>query len=189
MFSSILWMTLITFIPALELRASIPYGIFATEVPWYAVFLVCVAANVLVGWLVFWLMGPVFQLFRKIRWFDEKVWPKLERRQEKLRPYVEKYGEWGVAVFIGVPLPGTGVFTGAFGAYLLKLNPKKFSVANIAGVLIAGVAVTALCLLIQAGFVGKDSLLARVFLNDRMEQTETVPESTMPAPAEQATEP
>ena len=43
------------------------------------------------------------------------------------------------------------VFTGAFGAYLLRLNPRKFSVANVAGVLLAGVAVTALCLLIDKG--------------------------------------
>lgn len=159
-----LWMILLTFVPALELRASIPYGIFGTDVTWPLVFVLCVAANIVVGWIVFWLMGPVFQLFRHWRWFDTRVWPWLERRQEKLRPYVEKYGEWGVALFIGVPLPGTGVFTGAFGAYLLRLNPRKFSVANIAGVLLAGTAVTALCLLIQTGFIGEDSLLAKVFL-------------------------
>ena len=160
MVKSVFWMVLLTFIPALELRASIPYGVFGTEVPWYLVFAICVVANVLVGWIVFWLMGPLFQLFRKWKWFDTRVWPWLERRQEKLRPYVEKYGEWGVALFIGVPLPGTGVFTGAFGAYLLRLDRRKFSIANIAGVLLAGVAVTALCLLIKTGFVGNDSLLA-----------------------------
>ena len=84
-----LWMILLTFVPGLELRASIPYGFFATDVPWPLVALTCVVANVIVGWIVFWLMGPVFQLFRKWRWFDTRVWPWLERRQEKLRPYVE----------------------------------------------------------------------------------------------------
>ena len=166
MLKSVVWMVLLTFVPALELRASIPFGIFGTDVPWYAVFALCVAANVVVGWFVFWLMGPIFQLLRRWRWFDTRIWPWLERRQEKLRPYVEKYGEWGVALFIGVPLPGTGVFTGAFGAYLLRLNPRKFSVANVAGVLLAGTAVTALCLLIAKGFVGNDSLLAKIFLKE-----------------------
>lgn len=66
---------------------------------------------------------------------------------------VEKYGELGVAVFIGIPLPGSGVYTGAFGAYLLGLDKRKFGVANVIGVLIAGVAVTVLCLLIQKGIV------------------------------------
>lgn len=175
-------MFLITFIPALELRASIPYGIFGTDVSWPLVFLVCVLSNVLVGLVVFSLMGPFVNQLRKWSWFSKRIWPHVEKRQEKLRPYVEKHGEWGVAVFIGVPLPGTGAITGALGAYLLKLNPKKFFVANIAGVLLAGIAVTAMCLLIQAGFVGKDSLLAKVFINDRaVEQTSEVqPETTAP---------
>ena len=166
MLKSLFLMSLITFVPALELRASIPSGIFGTEVPWYVVLPVCVAVNIHVGLLVFWLLGPVSRLFRKWRWFDTKVWPRLERRQEKLRPYVERHGEWGVAVFIGVPLPGTGAITGAFGAYLLRLNPRKFFVANVAGVLMAGIAVTLVCLLIQKGALGEDSLLARLFLND-----------------------
>ncbi len=175
----------ITFIPGLELRASIPYGVFGTDVAWELVFLVCAVSNVLVGLLVFGIMGPVFQLLRKWGWFERAVWPRLERRQEKLRPYVEKYGEWGVALFIGVPLPGTGVYTGAFGAYLLRLRPRKFFVANVAGVLLAGVAVTAICLLVQRGFVGKDSLVARLFLKnvDRTEQVHPAPEESAPAPA------
>ncbi len=179
-----LLMILLTFVPGLELRASIPYGFFGTDVAWPLVFLTCVLANVVVGWIVFWLMGPVFLLFHKWRWFDRRVWPWLERRQDKLRPYVEKYGEWGVALFIGVPLPGTGVFTGAFGAYLLRLNPRKFSIANIAGVLLAGTAVTALCLLIDKGVVGKDSLLAKVFLKERPAAEQVVaPTEEIPAPA------
>lgn len=161
-----LWMIALTFVPGLELRASIPFGVFGTGVPWPLVFLACVAANVVVGWIVFGLMGPFFRLLRRWRWFDAHVWPWLERRQDKLRPYVEKYGEWGVALFIGVPLPGTGVFTGAFGSYLLRLDPRKFAVANVAGVLLAGTAVTALCLLVQKGVVGRDSLAGRLFLKD-----------------------
>ena len=77
-------------------------------------------------------------------WFDRVVWPWFERTQHKLHPYVEKYGEWGLAVFIGVPLPGTGAYTGAFGAFLLGLDKRKFLVANALGVLIACAAVVAL---------------------------------------------
>jgi uncharacterized membrane protein len=170
-----LWMFLITFLPGLELRASIPYGFFGTEVPWPQVVLVCVLTNILVGVVVFSLMGPVFRLLRFWGWFDRKVWPWLERRQEKLRPYVEKYGEWGVALFIGVPLPGTGAMTGAFGSYLLRLKPRKFLLANIAGVLLAGAAVTALCLMIDRGLVGKDSLWAKMFLKDVPAAGQTAP--------------
>ena len=155
-----------TFVPALELRASIPLGFFSMRetIGWPAVVAVCTVANIVLGWLVFAVMGPCFTLLRRWGPFERRAWPVLERTQHKLRPYVEKYGEMGVAVFIGIPLPGSGVYTGAFGSYLLGLDRRKFAVANVIGVLIAAAAVTALCLLIQHGAVGPDSWLAKLFL-------------------------
>ena len=158
-----------TAIPGLELRASIPVGFFGGSFRevlggWWNVAAVCLVANVLVGVAVFWLMGPVVTLLRTWGWFDRHVWPFFARTQERLRPYVEKYGELGVALFIGVPLPGTGAYTGAFGAYLLGLDKKKFFWANLLGVLMAGAAVTAICLLIDRGAVAEDSWLRRLFL-------------------------
>lgn len=171
MLESIVWMVLITFIPGLELRASIPYGFFGKGGGAVAsvatIVLVCFLANMVLGWLVFGLMGPVFTALRRWPWFERRIWPMLDRTQHKLRPYVDKYGELGVAVFIGVPLPGTGVYTGAFGSYLLGLNRRKFAIANILGVLMAGAAVTALCLLLRAGVLSHDSWAARLFIKDR----------------------
>ncbi len=168
--NAVLLLVALTFFPGLELRASIPVGFFTPAVrdalglP--AVVALCLATNILVGILVFWLLGPAERLARKWTWFDRKVWPWIARKQEKLRPYVEKYGEWGIALFIGVPLPGTGAYSGAIGAYLLKLNPKKFWVANALGVLIACVAVTLICVLVDRGAVADDSLLRRLFLKN-----------------------
>lgn len=144
-----------TFIPGLELRASIPLGFFHSDVraalglP--GVVLTCLIVNIFVGILVFALMKPVELILRKWGWFDRHVWPLLESKREKLRPLVEKYGVWGVAIFIGVPLPGTGAYSGAVGAYLLALDKKRFWLANLLGVLIACAAVTAICLLIDKG--------------------------------------
>jgi len=166
MFKSILYLTLITFIPALELRASIPVGIFgmSDELSWPAVAVICIIANILLGWVVFWILGPAFSLIRKWGWFERNIWPILEGTRHRMHPYVEKYGELGVAVFIGIPLPGSGVYTGAFGAYLLGLDRRKFAVANVIGVLIAATAVTILSLMILHGIVAEDSLLSRLFL-------------------------
>jgi len=163
---AIVMLTLITLVPTLELRASIPIGIFGMEeqLSWPLVVLICIIANILLGWAVFWIMGPAFQLIRRWIWFDRKVWPLLERTRHRIHPYVEKYGELGVAVFIGIPLPGSGVYTGALGAYLLGVDRRKFSVANVLGVLIAGAAVTAICLLILHGAVGENSWLAKLFI-------------------------
>jgi len=166
MIQAILWLVVVTLIPALELRASIPVGIFkmADQVSWPVVVLVCVLANIVLGWVVFLVMGPVFNFLRKWGWFDRRIWPILAKTQHKIHPYVEKYGEIGVAIFIGIPLPGSGVYTGAFGSYLLGLDRRKFAIANVIGVLIAAAAVTGLCLLILHGAVGDDSLLARLFM-------------------------
>jgi uncharacterized membrane protein len=162
----ILLLTAITLIPALELRASIPWGIFqmSDRLSWPVVCFICLVVNILLGWLVFWVMGPSFTFVRKWAWFDRRIWPILERTQHRIHPYVEKYGELGVAVFIGIPLPGSGVYTGAFGSYLLGLDKRKFAIANVIGVLIAATAVTALCLLISYGMVGQESWMAKLFL-------------------------
>lgn len=168
MIKAIIILAAITLLPALELRASIPVGIFnpciRASTPWPFVVAICITANIVLGWLVFWIMGPVFSLVRRWAWFDRRIWPILERTQHKIYPYVEKYGEIGVALFIGIPLPGSGVYTGAFGSYLLGLDKRKFAIANVIGVLIAAVAVTALCLAILHGAVGEDSLWAKLLL-------------------------
>lgn len=169
MFLFILKLILITFVPALELRASIPWGILSRSgvFTWGhagLVLAVCTVANILLGWLVFGVMAPFFALLRRWPWFDRMVWPRLERTRHRLHPYVEKYGELGVAVFIGIPLPGSGVYTGAFGSYLLGLDRRKFAVANVLGVLIAAAAVGGLTLLIHFGALAPGSWLARLFI-------------------------
>ncbi len=166
MLKSIFWLTIITLIPALELRASIPWGVFrmGNDLSWIEVAGICSVANIILGWVVFLVMGPAFDFIRQWKWFDNTVWPILERTRHRIHPYVEKYGEFGVAVFIGIPLPGSGVYTGAFGSYLLGLDKKKFMIANIIGVLIAAALVSALSLLILHGTVGEESWLAKLFL-------------------------
>jgi uncharacterized membrane protein len=166
---AIFWLTMITLIPALELRASIPWGIFKMEgqLSWPAVVSVCTIANIVLGWIVFAVMGPAFTFIRKWSWFDRIFWPILQKTQHKIHPYVEKYGEFGVAVFIGIPLPGSGVYTGAFGSYLLGLDKRKFFIANVIGVLIAASAVSCLCLLISYGIVGEGSWMSKLFLKMR----------------------
>lgn len=161
MIKQIFVLFLITLIPALELRASIPFGFGLLgkhwlgfdfyEMPWWLVAIICMIANVILGWAVFWILAPLMKWLEGFSWFRRWIEPILLRAQKKIHPYVEKYGEFGVAVFIGVPLPGSGVYTGAVGAFLLGLDRKKFAVANVLGVLISGVAVTLICLGIRAG--------------------------------------
>ncbi len=138
----ILALIFITLIPLLELRASIPYGILVLKMQWWWVFVICVIANILIGPLLYLLMDLFLKLLLKMRWFAT-LWTKMvERPRRKIHESVERWGEFGVAVFIGIPLPGTGVYSGAIGSYLLGLSHKKFFYATVLGVLMAAIIVT-----------------------------------------------
>ena len=69
-----------------------------------------------------------------------------------------------MALFIGVPLPGTGAVTGAVGAFLLGFSRRRFYLANCLGVLMAGICVAVVCYLILNGMVAEDSLVRRLFI-------------------------
>jgi len=85
-------------------------------------------------------------IFLRIKFIDKIYQKYVERTQKKIHKYVKKYGEAAVAIFIGIPLPGSGSYSGALAAYLIGLGYKKFIIANIIGVLIAGVIVTLITL-------------------------------------------
>ena len=142
-------LTVITFLPALELRASIPYGIFFLKdsCPLAVVLSVCVTANILLGVAVFFLLDKFVHIFRRWGTFARVYNAYVVRTQRRIQKPVERWGELGVAVFIGVPLPGSGVYSGALAAYILGLSYRKFFIANVIGVLIAATAVTLACLL------------------------------------------
>ena len=156
MLENIAILFLVTLIPGLELRASIPMGIFGGKyigepLEWPIVTAICIVSNIIIGWAVFLLLDPAMKIIRKWAFLDRLAQKYLDRAQKKLYPQVKKYGFWGVSLFIGIPLPLTGAYTGAAGAYALGMKKRDFMLANVAGVLIAAVCVTAVCLLIQAG--------------------------------------
>ena len=144
--NALLMVIILTFLPTLELRASIPYGILATDLPLFVVVLVAIVVNILLGPLVFLLLDTVVTFMRKFAWFEKLFARIVERPRKKISKAVDRWGELGIALFIGIPLPGSGVYTAALGAYLLGLDKKKFFIATIIGVVIAAVAVTIITL-------------------------------------------
>ncbi len=131
-----------TFIPALELRASIPIGIINYKMNITDVVVTCVLANIALGILFYFMLDTVMKLFRRMEWFERIYQKMLVRAQRKIQKFVDKWGELGIAIFIGIPLPGSGVITGALGSYAIGLKKRKFFIANVIGVLIAGTIVT-----------------------------------------------
>jgi uncharacterized membrane protein len=149
---NILYIILLTLIPTLELRASIPYGVLIARLPFLEVFVIAVIVNILLGLVLFVLLESLVKFFTRFQLINDIYEKIVSRTQRKVKPYVERFGTLGVALFIAVPLPGSGVWTGALAAYLLGLKFRKFMLANIAGVLIAGVVVTAISLGLLNGF-------------------------------------
>jgi len=163
MFYKVALLIAITFIPALELRASIPLGIYKYSITWPVVFVVCTLANIAVGLAWFWALAHLVPLVTRIKPLGYVYNKYVERTQKRIDKAVGKWGEWAVAVFIGIPLPGSGVYTGALAAYLIGLKWRKFVVANIVGVLIAAALVTA----VSAAGGGAWELAQKVFFLDQ----------------------
>ena len=133
-----LYLLFITFVPGIELRGSVPLGILQFKFNPIKVFLILTVANILIIPLVFLFWDFALFLARKIKFIDNY----LKRLDARSRKVIEKYGFWGLAFFVAIPLPGTGAYTGAFIAELFDMDKRKAFWAISLGVLVAGIIVT-----------------------------------------------
>jgi uncharacterized membrane protein len=128
---------LATVAPISELRGGIPLGISLGLDPLFT-FFIAVVANALIFFPVFFALRLFYDkvLFR-IPLFDRY----LDSLRKRGKPKVDKYGFWGLALFVAVPLPLTGAYTGTILAWLLGMDWKKAFPAIGLGVIVAGVVV------------------------------------------------
>jgi uncharacterized membrane protein len=144
------WTAVLSFLPISELRGAIPFAV-AHDIPWYIAYPLAAALNALVAPACWLFLSTLHKLLLKMaayrRFFDRFV----ERARRALHRKVETWGWLGIAVFVAVPLPITGAWTGTLGAWVLGLSKRRTLLAVILGVAIAGAIVTAVTLLgIQA---------------------------------------
>lgn len=128
---------IISLFPILELRG----GLIAASllnVDFYTAFLISFVGNILPIPFILWLIEWIFDLLRKWK-PTKKLVTKLEKKGLSKREQIDKYGYLGLLLFVGIPLPGTGAWTGALLASLLKLNRKKSFLVITLGVLMAGI--------------------------------------------------
>jgi len=129
----------VTLLPLAELRGGIPLGILHYGLNTGLVFILCTVANILLFFPIIWLLDLLYERLLS-RWeLFERYLTRTRRRGE---PAIRKYGAWGLLLFVAVPLPTTGVYTGALMAWLLGVNRRQGLLAIIAGVLIAAILVT-----------------------------------------------
>ena len=146
MFLKILLIVLVSMLPLIELRGAIPIAVgMGIELPEWAILIIAVIGNL--------IPIPIIYFFARkfLEWGNTKKWKPLkkscefflkkgEKAGEKL---LKKTGEYGTFIalllFVAIPLPGTGAWTGTLAASILDLGFKKTVISVSLGVLIAGI--------------------------------------------------
>ena len=137
---------LATVLPISELRGGIPLGILEFGLDPLFTFFIAVIANTLIFFPIFFALRFFYDKFLfRIPLFDKY----LDSLRKRGKPKVEKYGFWGLALVVAIPLPLTGAYTGTILAWLVGMDWKKAFPAVGLGVIVAGVVV----LLITLGVV------------------------------------
>ena len=132
---------LIAMIPIFELRGAIPIGILSYELPVWKVFPIAIAGNMVPIFFILLFFDLITKLFFKVP-ILKKILEAIFRRTRKKGEIIEKYEEIGLMLFVAIPLPVTGAWTGSLAAYLFGLKFWKSILFIFLGVLIAGTVVT-----------------------------------------------
>jgi uncharacterized membrane protein len=137
------WITFfISMLPIVELRGAIPWALTLGDLNWQQAFLWAIMGNSIPIIPLMLLLEPVSKWLRKIKIFDrffEWLFSRTQKRGEKV---MQKYKAFGLAIFVGIPLPGTGIWTGAVAAFVFGIPFRLALPAIIGGMLFAGAMVT-----------------------------------------------
>ena len=141
---------IISMLPVSELRGALPVAINVFNIHWYFALPIAIVGNIVPVPFIFIFLGRLRRFSAKIGIIGgamEKVF-NLARRRAGL---IERYGRIGLVLFVAIPLPVTGAWTGSIVAFLLGMRFRDALPSICLGVLLSGIIVTALCLL---GWVG-----------------------------------
>lgn len=144
---------IISMIPIIELRGAIPVAVFTFHLTYVEAFIISFIGNILPVYFIVKFIRPIFDLLRKIKlfriiidWISEKATKKIAESKKLQTATI-----LGLYLFVAIPLPGTGAWTGSLIANFLDLPPKKAVPPIIAGVFTAGVIILALTAIANGG--------------------------------------
>lgn len=132
---------LISMVPVIELRGAIPIGV-AAGLPFWIAIPISIVGNLIPVPFIIIFIRKIFAWMRKLSPKLDGLVTKLEKRAEKKAPTVQKYAFWGLFLFVAIPLPGTGAWTGALIAAMLDMRLKRAFPSILLGVLTAGVIIS-----------------------------------------------
>lgn len=140
-FGKILTTFLVSMVPVIELRGAIPIGV-ARGLPFWVAVLVSVIGNLVPAPFIIIFIKKIFAFMREKMPKLNGLVTRLENKANSKSETVQKYAFWGLFIFVAIPLPGTGAWTGALIAAMLEMPLKKAFPSIMLGVLSAGAIVT-----------------------------------------------
>ena len=149
-FSKELVVLIIAALPILELRGALPVAINLFNFPWYYALLLAIVGNLLPVPFILLSVDALSRLLGKVGFFNRMLHWLFERTRRRGK-VIERYERIGLMLFVAIPLPVTGAWTGSLAAVLFGLKFKHAFLSISVGILIAGIIVTCLSLL---GWVG-----------------------------------
>jgi uncharacterized membrane protein len=144
--------------PISELRGAIPLAVLELDFPWYYAYMIAVIGNMLPVPFILLFLNTATRILSRFPLFD-RFFKWLFAYTRRRGTLIEKYERVGLVLFVAIPLPVTGAWTGSIAAVLLGMKFNRAILSIFLGVLIAGVIVTCLTLL---GWVG--AIIAGVVL-------------------------
>lgn len=123
--------------PLVELRGSLPYAIVVLGMGYAHAYIISVIGSILPSPLILWLLPRILRLLRQKKGFD-KIADYITNRTMRKSEKVKKYSLLGLFLFVAIPLPGTGVWTGSAAAALLGLPFKGALITCLLGTMVAG---------------------------------------------------
>ncbi len=139
----------ISMIPILELRGGLVVAALFEINIWKAIVL-CIVGNIIPVPFILKFITPIFTWMKKTKLFSKMV-HKLEEKSMGKSEQIQKYEFWGLMLFVGVPLPGTGAWTGSLIAALLDMKFSKAFIAVVCGIIMA----TIIMCIVSYGLLGQ----------------------------------
>ena len=135
---------LISVIPFVELRGSLPVGYLVYHMPILETAALSIIGNMLPIPFILWYFPRIEAFFRRWAWWDRNLDKLFLRTRRRARASIVRYGPAFLLVFVAIPIPTTGAWTGALIAYLFDLPRARSFVVILVGVIVAGAVVAAL---------------------------------------------
>lgn len=137
---------IISTVPFVELRGALPYAYFVAGLPLAQAFVLSVIGNMLPVPVILYLFRYIERWLRRWSWWDRGFDRLFERTRKRYKRWFKRHGDVAIIVFVGIPLPFTGAWTGSLIAYLFDMKVGRAIYIIFVGVWMAGVVVSAICL-------------------------------------------